>query len=269
MLKSILKAFGLGAAAGLGFVVVAAVADYDIPLPNGPTKTIFTFACFTTKLCPAHALIDSAGNELATPSRPLRTDPTGTTTQPVSVGSLPLPFGAAVESGGNLSQIAADLGAPGATACGSDTASCNVNQFLQRIAGRLSTIITTLGTPLQAGGSVTVAGASAVAPVPASQSAQASCQTLKNSPGGLLAVTATIGNTAGYLMLFDATSAPADGAVTTRWPAIPVNSNGTFGRVSMTFPSPLSFGTGIVVCFSTTGPLTKTAANAVISGQVQ
>jgi hypothetical protein len=49
-----------------------------------------------------------------------------------------------------------NLGAPGATACATDTGSCSVNAFLQRLAQRLTTINTTLGTPMQAsGGSVT------------------------------------------------------------------------------------------------------------------
>lgn len=47
-----------------------------------------------------------------------------------------------------------DLGAPGATACATDTASCSLNQQLQRIAQRLTTAITALGSPFQAGGSI-------------------------------------------------------------------------------------------------------------------
>jgi hypothetical protein len=47
-----------------------------------------------------------------------------------------------------------DLGAPGSTACSTDTASCSLNQQMQRLAQRLTTVNTTLGTPLQAGGTV-------------------------------------------------------------------------------------------------------------------
>ncbi len=43
-------------------------------------------------------LRDVAGTEIATASDPLRTDPTGTTTQPVSAASLPLPSGAATSA---------------------------------------------------------------------------------------------------------------------------------------------------------------------------
>lgn len=50
--------------------------------------------------------------------------------------------------------LATDFGAPGATACTTDTASCSLNQQMQRLAQRLTTINTTLGTPFQAGGSI-------------------------------------------------------------------------------------------------------------------
>lgn len=40
-------------------------------------------------------LRNNAGTEVGTSGAPLRTDPTGTTTQPVSAASLPLPAGAA------------------------------------------------------------------------------------------------------------------------------------------------------------------------------
>lgn len=61
----------------------------------------------------------------------------------------------ALEAGGNLAQLVTDSGAPGAVACATDTGSCNFNQLFQRLAQRLTTINTTLGSPLQAGGTVT------------------------------------------------------------------------------------------------------------------
>jgi hypothetical protein len=74
---------------------------------------------------------------------------------------LPLPSNAAAETGGNLAQIVTDFGAPGSTACTTDTASCNQNQQLQRLAQRLTSLLTALGTPLQAG-TVTVTGSVAI-----------------------------------------------------------------------------------------------------------
>src|SRR6202000_3377690 len=60
----------------------------------------------------------------------------------------------ALETGGNLAQLVTDFGAPGATACTTDTASCNLNQQMQRNNQRLSSLITALGSPFQAGGSI-------------------------------------------------------------------------------------------------------------------
>lgn len=111
--------------------------------------------------------------------------------QPISAASLPLPTGAAtnsalttinttlgspmqttggtvtanagtnlntsalaLESGGNLAQLVTDIGPPGATACAGDTSSCNTNQQMQRLAQRLTSIVTALGSPFQAGGSI-------------------------------------------------------------------------------------------------------------------
>lgn len=112
-------------------------------------------------------------------------------TQPISAASLPLPTGAAtnsalttinttlgspmqttggtvtanagtnlntsalaLESGGNLAQLVTNSGAPGSTACTTDIASCNQNQQMQRLAQRLTSIVTSLGSPFQAGGSI-------------------------------------------------------------------------------------------------------------------
>lgn len=54
----------------------------------------------------------------------------------------------------NTSTTNTDLGAPGATACSTDTGSCSHNQLLQRIAQRITSLITALGSPFQAGGSI-------------------------------------------------------------------------------------------------------------------
>lgn len=61
-----------------------------------------------------------------------------------------------------LSTTNTDLGAPGATACATDTSSCSANALLQRIAQRLSSAITALGSPLQTGGTVVATGNVAV-----------------------------------------------------------------------------------------------------------
>lgn len=96
------------------------------------------------------------------------------------------------------------------------------------------------------------------------------CHVLKASAGGLITLTAEIGATSGYLLVFDASSAPADGAVTPIWWR-EISSNGTNGGLSASWGvSPISATTGITACFSTTGPFTKTAsATAAFSAQVQ
>lgn len=72
-------------AASFVIASVLARADYVIPVPNsGTLATVFAFVCQGTKQCPSHVLIDSAGNEKATSGNPVRVDPTGTTTQPVT-----------------------------------------------------------------------------------------------------------------------------------------------------------------------------------------
>jgi hypothetical protein len=63
-----------------------AIADYTVTQGSG--STVFAFVCFTTKICPAHVLTNSAGTEIATSSNPVRIDPTGTTVQPVNEAQI-------------------------------------------------------------------------------------------------------------------------------------------------------------------------------------
>lgn len=123
-----------------------ALADYVIKQGDGSTiSTIFSFVCQSTKLCPAEVLIDSSGAEKATSGNPLRTDPTGTTTQPVSFASTP------TVNLGTLNGVALDASVQSIlTTLGLVAASPAANT----IGDRLKTINTTLGSPFQAGGSI-------------------------------------------------------------------------------------------------------------------
>lgn len=91
-----------------------------------------------------------------------------------------------------------------------------------------------------------------------------------HSWGGASSLTGTSGyiGAAGYIMIFDATSPPADGAVNPLvWAYVP-----TAGSWSIWYGDvPAHFTNGVVVCASSTGPLTKTAysTNTVFSAQVQ
>lgn len=106
-------------------------------------------------------------------------------------------------------------------------------------------------------GTVTADPATAVTPV-VSTAAEA-CHVLKASAGELHSLTATITTASGYVLVHNATSAPGDGAVTPLWWYY-VQSNGTAGALAAAFEVPYTFDTGITVCFSTSGPFTKTAS---------
>lgn len=84
-------------------------------------------------------LRNNAGTEVGTSSDPVRVDPTGTTTQPISVSTLPLPSGASTAA--NQTSELTLLGAVTETAPASDTASSGLNGRLQRIAQRLTSLI--------------------------------------------------------------------------------------------------------------------------------
>lgn len=100
-----------------------------------------------------------------------------------------------------------------------------------------------------------------------SSSAAESNKVLKASAGNLYSITITTGASAGYLMIFNATSAPIDGAVTPAY-CIPVAASS--GTPLKWGDFPVVFSTGITAVFSTTGCFTKTAsATAAFFAQVQ
>lgn len=82
----------------------------------------------------------------------------------------------------------------------------------------------------------------------------------KASAGVLYRITATVTTVSGYLMVFNATAVPADGAVTPAY-CCPITSNGTNGAVAVDFSgAPRTMSTGISVTFSSTGCFIKTAS---------
>jgi hypothetical protein len=91
---------------------------------------------------------------------------------------------------------------------------------------------------------------------------------LKAAPGCLIAIYATPGATAGYLMVFNSKTVPADGAVTPI-ECIQVQANTTIAASWAPQP-PEYFSSGIVAVFSTTGCFTKTiSATAFLHALVQ
>lgn len=188
MFKTI-RTFYLSLVALLGLCGAVAVGNYTMTQGAGTTfgsiivaGTQYAQQFFCDPTSPSQCANVSSGGAL-------KVDNSGVT-QPISATSLPLPTGAAtnsalvtinttlgsplqaggavtanagtnlntsalaLETGGNLTQIVTDFGAPGSTACTTDTASCNQNQQLQRLAQRLTSIVTALGSPFQAGGSI-------------------------------------------------------------------------------------------------------------------
>lgn len=103
-------------------------------------------------------IIDSGGREVSvTDAKALKVDGSAVT-QPVSLSSSPLPTGAATETtlGTKLSESDFDIkiGSLTEAAPGTDTASSGLNGRLQRVAQRITSLITAVGSPFQAGGSI-------------------------------------------------------------------------------------------------------------------
>lgn len=89
----------------------------------------------------------------------------------------------------------------------------------------------------------------------------------KASAGNSYSIYATTGATAGFVMIFNATSAPADGAVTPI-DCVQAPANTTVSLSNGSGP-PDVFSTGITGVFSTTGCFTKTiSATAFFKGRV-
>lgn len=79
----------------------------------------------------------------------------------------------------------------------------------------------------------------------------------KASAGNLYSVSVTAGASAGFLLMFNSTTIPADGAVTPQQ-CIPVAANAMATWEAVSGGVPERFTTGIVGVFSTTGCYTKT-----------
>lgn len=101
---------------------------------------------------------------------------------------------------------------------------------------------------------------------PVQSSAVESNHVLRSKPGAIYGLSVTSGASAGYVLVFDATVAPADGAVTPVFCyQLPATST-----VSVSYAPAAAFANGAVVVFSTTGCFTKTAsATAFIAGLPQ
>lgn len=204
----------------------------------------------------------------------------------------------ALESGGNLATLATAQGASG-SGITQPTGGSGILGWLSGIYKAITGTLTVAGT-VGVSGTVPVSGtfwqttqpvsltslpslsagtnaigsvfaaptsSSSFAITPGSSSTTEGSHVLKSSAGNLYALYVVTGATAGYLMTFNATTVPANGAVTpVECIPVPANSIGSidFGVL------PDTYSTGIVAVFSSTGPFTKTlSATAFFKWRVE
>ncbi len=147
-----------------------------------------------------------------------------------------------------------DLGPPGATACATDTGSCSLNALLQRLAQRLTTVNTTLGTPMQAtGGTVQpVAGTSGGCTpyhLAGGTGASNNSTSVKGSAGKLcdlipINTTATLY----YLKIYDSASAPTCSSATNLKHVFPIPASTTGAGFHRSIPVGEDYANGIGFC---------------------
>jgi hypothetical protein len=92
-------------------------------------------------------LRDNTGTEAGTLTNPLRVNPTGTTTQPISAASLPLPTGASTSA--LQSTLNTSIGTTSEAAAATDTSTSGLNGLIKRVAQRLTSIFTALSDGTQ------------------------------------------------------------------------------------------------------------------------
>jgi len=95
---------------------------------------------------------------------------------------------------------------------------------------------------------------------PGSSSQWETSHVLKTSAGNLYDLSVITGSVAGFLMTFNSTTVPPDGAVTPV-ECVPVAAN-SFASIRSNGAPPDHYSNGIVAVFSVTGPFTKTTTSA-------
>lgn len=129
--------------------------------------------------------------------------------------------------------------------------------------------VTTITNPVSVSAFPTTTAANANTASPATITAAVSNAVICAAACNLYGFQANTGAASGFVLLFNATSAPADGAVTPVkfWQ---IAANSTLGVDVTSGGVPVRLSTGATLVFSTTGPLTKTAsATAYFSGEAK
>ena len=194
---------------------------------------------------------------------------------PVDVKASVLPTGAALDA--TLASILAkltadpatataqattntDLGPPGATACATDTGSCSLNALLQRVAQRLTTLITVAGTPMQATGGVVALSSqypSGATPITAS------------ATGTTGATTATLAGTSSkttYICGFSITSDATAGVAGTATATGTISGTLSFVQGVAVAPAVSDLSKTFAPCVPASATNTGIAVNSVAAG---
>lgn len=119
-----------------------------------------------------------------------------------------------------------------------------------------------INTTQQVAATPSTSSASAIAPV---RSADGFSAVLKASAGNVYGATVTAGATAGFLILYNATTAPANAAALTAnlvlaVVAVAANQSAALGEYTV----PVRAGTGAVILFSTSTTTNTNPANAAL-----
>lgn len=198
------------------------------------------------------------------------TNPTATTTNYLMGDGIPYQF--VVVPGQKIAVISNSSGGSGSdvniVAVGGNAVTTSVPVSLVAGSALVGTVSIDQTTPGSTNGvSIVPTSATTASLTPVTSAALESCHVIKASAGNLYSFEVLTQATAGIVLIFNATSAPVDGAVT----PIKFYTAAANSTVGAAFPSPINFSTGIVICFSSaTTPFTKTAsATAAISGDAK
>ncbi len=225
------------------------VTATSLPLPTGAAQD--------ATLTSGSVLVqvqDGAGHTIGTTAHPVKTDPTGTTTQPVSALSLPLPTGAAQDT-----TITARLNTLGQKASsGSAPVVIASDQSAVPVSGTVTVQSDTVNGVIPI--AIKPTNSSLYAPSYQSFLGQGT-NTIKGSPGNLFALRAVNRNAQlRYLQLFNQASGGPSGSPVDSILIPPGGGEVILGDDFFT-ASGVHFGTGLTFGFSTTSG-SYTAATA-------
>lgn len=288
---------GNGAAGSTG-VAVPAQADYqgiDVAGTLRGAKGFDLDSGVGTEFVQGVSLRKTASggsSEFGTLADPLRTDPTGATTQPISAASLPLPTGASTET--TLGAVNTNAGAVADVAITSDvngTISAklrglvkiladvwdSVNHWLKVSITNATLAVTQSGTWTVQPGNTPNTTPWLVTQIPAASGGLSLSRTLSAATTNATSVKASAGQLYGFILtntnaavryvkLYNKASAPTVGTDTPVMTlAVPGNAAGA-GMIAAEFTSGIAFGTGIA--FAITTGVTDADVGAVAANEI-